>query len=78
MKKTLIVLFIFLTSWAYSQENEKLIDLGKAYKNFMFRSEPPKETIKRLKENTSSDLLKTSYFILETLTTKTTYLRQTF
>ncbi|SEG05335.1 hypothetical protein [Flavobacterium urumqiense] len=78
MKKTLIVLFIFLTSWAYSQENEKLIDLGKAYKNFMFRSEPPKETIKRLKENTSSDLLTTSDFILETLTTKNNLLKTDF
>lgn len=78
MKKILIILFIFLTSWAYSQENEKLIDLGKAYKNFMFRSEPPKETIKRLKENTSSDLLKTSDFILETLTTKNNLLKTDF
>lgn len=78
MKKILIILFIFLTSWAYSQENEKLIDLGKAYKNFMFRSEPPKETIKRLKENTSSDLLKTSNFILETLTTKNNLLKTDF
>lgn len=67
-----------MTSWAYSQENEKLIDLGKAYKNFMFRSEPPKETFKRLKENTSSDLLKTSNFILETLTTKNNLLKTDF
>jgi hypothetical protein len=78
MKKILVILFIILTSWTYSQENEKLIDLGKAYKNFMFRTEPPKETIKRLKENTPLGLLKTSNFILETLRTKNNLLKTDF
>lgn len=78
MKKILVILFIILTSWTYSQENEKLIHLGKAYKNFMFRTEPPKETIKRLKENTPLGLLKTSNFILETLRTKNNLLKTDF
>ncbi len=78
MKIRFTILITILTSFAYSQENQKLIQLGKAYKNFMFRSEPPKETIKNLKENTPNSLLKTSDFILQTLTTKNDLLKTEF
>lgn len=78
MKITFTILFTILTSFIYSQENQKLIDLGKAYKNFMFRSEPSKETLKNLKENIPIGLLKTSDFILQTLTTKNDLLKSEF
>lgn len=44
----------------------------------MFRSEPPKEALKNLKENMPIDLLKTSDFILQTLTTKNDLLKTEF
>lgn len=78
MKKIFIIQLILLTFLSYGQKNEKLIDLGKAYKNFMFRSEPPKETLKYLKENTPSDLVTTSNFIIQTLTTKNNLLKSEF
>src|SRR6187402_3132641 len=78
MRITFAILLTILTSFVYSQENQKLIDLGKAYKNFMFRSEPPKETLKSLKENIPIGLLKTSDFILQTITTKNDLLKTEF
>jgi hypothetical protein len=78
MKITFTILLTIFTSLVYSQENQKLIDLGKAYKNFMFKSEPPKETLKNLKENMPSDFIKTSDFILQTLTTKNDLLKTDF
>jgi hypothetical protein len=78
MKITFTIIFTILTSFIYSQENQKLIDLGKAYKNFMFRSELPKETLKNLKENMPIGLFKTSNFILQTLTTKNDLLKTEF
>lgn len=78
MRITFTILLTILTSFVYSQEKQKLIDLGKAYKNFMFRSEPPKETLKNLKENMPIGLLKTSDFILQTLTTKNDLLKTEF
>ncbi len=58
MKKLIAILLTILSCVSYGQSNQKLIELGKAYKNFMFMSEPPKETIKRLKDKTPSDLPK--------------------
>lgn len=78
MRITFTILLTILTSFVYSQENQKLIDLGKAYKNFMFRSELPKETLKNLKENMPIGLHKTSDFILQTLTTKNDLLKTEF
>lgn len=78
MKIIFTILFTILTPILYGQQNEKLVDLGKAYKNFMFSSEPPKEAIKRLKENTPSDLTKTSDFIIQTLTTNNDLLKTEF
>lgn len=31
--------------------NQKMIELGKAYKDFMFRNDPSKEVIKELKQD---------------------------
>ncbi len=75
MKKTFTILFAMIAFINYGQKNEKLIELGKAYKNFMFASEAPKETLKRLKENTPSNIVNTSNFIIQTLSTKNNLLK---
>jgi hypothetical protein len=78
MKLIFTLIFTFLTTIFYSQSNEKLIVLGKAYKNFMFSSEATKETLKRLKENTPSDCVQTTNFIIETLITNNNLLETEF
>lgn len=81
MKKiTLTLLGICLTAFSFAQtsENEKLIELGKAYKNFMFRNEPPKEFVKNLKTNTCENLKLTTDFIAQTITTDNKLLTQQF
>lgn len=69
MKKTTIVSFCLLfTTLIFAQENEKLIELGKAYKNFIFRNEAPKDLILSLKKDLPENLTSTSNFIIETIT----------
>lgn len=68
MKKTSITfLSILFTTLIFAQENEKLIELGKAYKNFMFRNEPPKELISNLKKGLPENLNATTSFIIQTI-----------
>lgn len=78
MKRTLTIIFCLITFINFGQKNDKLIELGKTYKNFMFRSALPKETLKSLKENTSSEFIKTSNFIIQTITTKNNLLKPEF
>lgn len=81
MKKiTLTLLGICLTAFSFGQmsENEKLIELGKAYKNFMFRNEPPGEFVKNLQLNTSENLKSATNFIAQTITTDNDLLKQQF
>ena len=78
MKRPFLLLLTTLSCIAYGQSNPKLIELGKAYKNFMFMSEPPKETLKRLKDKTPADLVTASDFIVQTLTTKNDLLEEKF
>lgn len=69
MKKSFITLFCLLFPLLFlAQENEKLIELGKAYKNFMFRNEPPKEFISDLKKDIPENLNITTNFIIQTIT----------
>lgn len=78
MKKTFIILLSLLASCSYSQENQKLIDLGKAYKNYMFMSDIPKEAMVRLKANTPPELQQSVNFISETLIPKNNLLKPEF
>ena len=77
---TLTILGLCLTtlSWGQSNNNQKLIELGKAYKDFMFRNEPPKDFVKDLKSNLPEDLKVATDFIVQTITTNNKLLTQKF
>ena len=81
MNKITLTLFgLCLTAFCFGQtsENEKLIELGKAYKNFMFRNEPPKEFVKNLQINSSGNIKMTIDFITQTITTDNELLKQQY
>lgn len=79
-KITLTLLGICLTVCSYGQtaENDKLVELGKAYKDFMFRNEPPKDFIKDLQTNVQESLKITTNFIAQTITNDNDLLKQQF
>lgn len=81
MKKptlTLIgLLFAFLT-FGQIADNQKLIELGKTYKDFMFRNEPTKEVFKEIKSDVSEKLKVASEFIAQTITTKNKLMSPSF
>jgi hypothetical protein len=78
MKKPLVILLTVLSAVSYSQSTQKLIELGKAYKNFMFMSEPPKDAIKKLSTNMPPELVAANDFIVQTVTTKNDLLQTKF
>ena len=71
---------LILTMPSYSQPmyHEKLIELGKAYKNFMFRNQPPDDVIEDLKRKTPENLKTTLNFIIQTITTDNKLLSKEF
>lgn len=72
MKKVTLSLLSFclaLLSVGQTSENLKLIELANAYKNFMFRNEPPKSVLKELKFASPESLKFCTDFIIETITT---------
>jgi len=77
---TLTVLAAFLAFFSFGQtiENKKMIELGKAYKDFMFRNEPTKEDFKDLKSGVPENLTTATEFIVQTITTKSEILNQTW
>ena len=79
-KIALTLLAICITFYGFGQTNEtqKLIDLGKAYKNFMFRNEPPKEFVKELQSNVPENLKPTTNFIVQTITTDNDLLKEQY
>ena len=81
MKKiTLILIVNFITILTFGQTNEsqKLIELGKTYKNFMLRNEPTKEDYKNLKSDIPESLKNAVEFISQTITNKNKLLTQEF
>lgn len=81
MKKTsLSLLALCLTVLTYGQasENQKMIELGKAYKDFMFRNEPSKDVLKALKTDVPENLSAATEFIVQSITTKNKLLTQAF
>ena len=81
MKKKLLsnlMLLVSIISYGQIKENLKLIELGKAYKNFMFRNEAPKEFINNLKSEVPTDLQKTTDFIIQTLTSENELLNKNY
>lgn len=79
-KTTLTLLATCLTLLTFGQvtENQKLIELGKAYKDFMFRNEPTKDILKDLTADVPTNLRTTTYFIVQTITTKNKLLTKTY
>lgn len=81
MKKTtliLIVNFITILTFGQTNESQKLIELGKAYKNFMFRNQPTKEDYKSLKSEIPESLKNAVEFISQTITNKNKLLTPEF
>lgn len=73
MKKTTLTLLVFfLTFMTFGQitESQKMIELAKVYKDFMFRNEPTKEILKEIKLDVPDNLKATTEFIIQTITTK--------
>lgn len=78
-KTTFLIIGILLSTLTFAQSNNtKLIELGKIYKDFMFRNEPNKEVIKEAKANVPNHLNFTTDFIVQTITTKNKLLTTTF
>ena len=79
-KTTLTFLGLCLTVLTFGQtnNNEKLIELGKTYKDFMFRNEPTKEVFKEIKVNVPENLKTATNFIVQTITTKNELLTRKF
>ena len=70
MKKitlTFLMICLLILSFGQNSVNQKMIDLGKAYKDFMFRNEPSKEIIKELKKEVPENLEVATNFIIQTI-----------
>jgi hypothetical protein len=80
IKTTLTILGFCLTILTFGQtnNNDKLIELGKTYKDFMFRNEPTKEVFRDIKGNVPENLKITTDFIIQTITTKNKLLMPQF
>jgi hypothetical protein len=63
---------------AEADNDSKLIELGKAYKDFMFRNDPPKSYLKSIKKDASEDLKQTAKFISETISPRSKVLSDGF
>lgn len=75
---TIVIICFTILSFGQSNENSKLIELGKAYKDFMFRNDPPKDIIKDLKQGLSERMKVTGNFIIQTITTDNKLLTKPF
>jgi len=78
-KTSITFLGILLSVLSSGQtDNERLIELGKTYKDFMFRNEPTKAVFKDIKKNVPENLKIATDFIVQTITTKNKLLTQQF
>lgn len=81
MQRLLLITFTFCFSilcFGQSSEQEKLIELGKAYKEFMFRNEPTRDIYIDLQVNVPNNLKTTTNFILQCITSKNRLLSTPF
>jgi hypothetical protein len=65
-------------TFGQTNDNVKLIELGKTYKDFMFRNEPTKEVFKGIKADIPENLKIATNFIIQTITSKNKLLTQQF
>jgi hypothetical protein len=75
---TFLALLLTILTFGQANNNEKLIELGKTYKDFMFRNEPSKDVFKDIKEGVPENLKTATDFIIQTITTKNKLLTQKF
>jgi hypothetical protein len=72
--KRIILIICLITFWAQtfaqSSENEQLIELGRVYKDYMFRNDPDKKYLKKFLNKYSESLQTEARFIQQTITTK--------
>lgn len=71
MKRTTLTILmscLVIISFGQNSINQKMIELGKAYKDFMFRNDPSKEVIKELKQDVPDNLKVATNFIIQTIT----------
>jgi hypothetical protein len=80
MKKALTLFAICMTSLSFAQvtEKQKIIELGKIYKDFMFRNEPTKDVLVDINSEIPENLKVTAEFIGQSITTKNKLLSQQF
>jgi len=74
----LSLLFVFVSRVHSQKSDEKLIELGKAYMDYMFMTEPSKKDLKELKSGLTDDLRVTANFIEQTITTKNALLTKDY
>jgi hypothetical protein len=67
-----------LLTFGQATESQKMIELGKTYKDFMFRNEPTKDVLKEIKSDIPQNLQLATEFITQSITTKNKLLTQPF
>lgn len=75
---TFLGLCVTVLTFGQTNNNIKLIELGKSYKDFMFRNEPTKEVFKDIKADVPENLKAATDFIVQTITTNNKLLTQQF
>jgi hypothetical protein len=81
MKKITLALFfccVGILASGQATENQKMIELAKVYKDFMFRNEPTKDNLKEIKSGIQENLKMATEFIVQTITTKSKILTQPY
>ena len=81
MKKFFLTFFatcFTLLTFSQATEIQKMIELGKAYKDFMFRNEPTKDVLKEIKSDVQQNLKLATEFVAHSITTKNKLLTQAF
>lgn len=64
---SIIGILILVSQISFGQTNNGLIELGKAYRQFMFRNNPPTEFLKGLEKYDSTELAYSAKFIREAI-----------
>lgn len=81
MKKpflTVVAMLLGILSYAQVAEHKKMIELGKLYKDFMFRNEATKEVLKDANREVPENLKSATNFIAEAITSKNNLLSKDF
>lgn len=80
MKRLTSVLgiLIFVSQVSFGQINDGLIELGKAYRQFMFRNNPPAEFLKGLEKYDSTEIAYPAKFIREAIKENNSILTDTY